>query len=238
MTPAYHPQHSGNAPKRSVGRRALLARFPFFAGLDESLLKDIETRLQRITLQRGETALIEGEASDRLLLVETGRLKLLRTSAEGKEHILRLLRPGDSFNEVSLLDNGPAPATAVAMEPAVLYALSQKQFSELLARHPAIAQATVRHLATQLRHLVSMVEDLSFKQVTGRLAKLLLAQAAGGQTAGSQVERLTQQDMASMIGTAREVVARSLRALHEQGVIRMENRRIIIIDRETLEELA
>jgi CRP/FNR family transcriptional regulator, cyclic AMP receptor protein len=232
------PSPANRSPRTVSARLALLARLPFFAELDASILADIQAWLQPLSLQRGEFALEEGEASDRLFLVASGRLKLLRTSAGGKEHILRLLHPGDTFNEVSVFDAGPAPATAVALEPARLYALSQKDLSELMTRHPAIARVAVRRLALQMRQLVSMVEDLSFKQVSGRLAKLLLTQAAAGQTQGAQVERLTQQDMASMIGTAREVVARALRSMEEQGLIRLENRRVVIINRAVLEELA
>ena len=226
-------------PRPTWTRRPLLEALPYFAGLSQQARTDVEARLVRLNLARGEVPLTEGSPSDRLFFVAKGRLKVLKTSASGREHILRLLRPGDSFNEVAVFDGGPAPATVVAMEPATLYYLRRKDVLELLARHPTIAQQVTRYLAQQLRQIVSMVEDLSFKHVTARLAKLLLAQAQpAGRGATGLRDRLTQQDMAAMIGTAREVVARSLRDLEQRGAIRVEQRRIIIVNRSILEESA
>ncbi|MCL4535493.1 MAG: Crp/Fnr family transcriptional regulator [Bacteroidetes bacterium] len=220
-------------------RRPLLEALPYFTGLSPQARSDVEARLVRLTLEKGEAALLEGEPSDRLFFVAKGRLKLLRTSEGGREHILRLLRPGDSFNEVAVFDGGPAPATVMALEPVTLYYLRRKDVLELLSRYPVVAEQVTRYLAQQLRELVSMVEDLSFKHVSARLAKLLLthAQPAAGNGAGLR-EHLTQQDMAAMIGTAREVVARSLRDLEQSGAIRIDRRRIIITNRKLLEELA
>ncbi len=198
-------------PRPPAARRSLLDVVPYFTGLSAQARADVEGRLQRMSLEKGEAALREGEANDRLFFVGRGRLKLLRTSETGREHILRLLRPGDSFNEVAVFDGGPAPATALALEPATLYILRRKDMMELLGRYPSIAEQATRYLAGQLRELVVMVEDLSFKHVSARLAKLLLAHAQSPTTSGpgGLREQLTQQDMAAMIGTAREVVARS-----------------------------
>ncbi len=226
-------------PRPPAARRSLLDVTPYFAGLSPQARADVESRLKRMNLEKGEAALREGEASDRLFFVGRGRLKLLRTSEGGREHILRLLRPGDSFNEVAVFDGGPAPATALALEPVTLYYLRRKDMVELLKRYPSIAEQATRYLAGQMRELVVKVEDLSFKHVSARLAKLLLAHAspaAGGQ--GGLRDHLTQQDMAAMIGTAREVVARSLRDLEQRGAVRIDRRRIIIVNRRLLEELA
>jgi CRP-like cAMP-binding protein len=228
---------AGRIHRPVSSRRALTGASSFFAGLEPAVLGEIEAQLRRLSLDRGEAALIEGETSDCLFFVAQGRLKLMRTSPEGKEHILRLLRPGDSFNEVAVLDGGPAPATVIALEPAVLYTLRQGDLEALMRRYPAIARLVIQHLTRQLRQLVNMVEDLSFKQVSGRLAKLLLAQSQAGQR-GAPAEHITQQDMASMIGAAREVVARSLRTLEDMGAIRVENRRVVIVNRKILEDLA
>ena len=105
----------------------------------------------------------------------------------------------------------------------------------ILRDHPQVALNVIKVLAARVRDLVSLVEDLSFRQVIGRVAKILLEYAGDG--AGSK-PRLTQQEMAAMVGTAREVVSRSLRALEEEGVIRLERHRIVIMDRESLENLA
>jgi len=109
----------------------------------------------------------------------------------------------------------------------------------LLREHPGIALNIIKVLAGKVRHFVSLVEDLSFRHVTGRVAKLLLEYATNGSEEGKGKgprPRLTQQDMAAMVGTAREVVGRSLKALEEEGAIRMDRHRIAIVNREVLEE--
>ncbi len=229
-----------SAGQWEAGLRARLRSVPYLSRLDAEALADVQARLRPVRLERGEAALLEGQASDRLYLVARGRLKLLRTSPGGREHILRLLRPGDTFNEVTVFDGGPAPATAEALEPVLLYYWRRQDVLQLMARYPALTEGVTRYLATQLRQLVAMVEDLSFKHVSARLAKLLLEQAGRGHDRGGTAlrERLTQQDMAAMIGTAREVVARTLRDMEQRGSIRIEGRRIIITNPKLLEEMA
>ncbi len=107
--------------------------------------------------------------------------------------------------------------------------------SNLLARYPALAQGVIENLAARARHLISLVEDLSLRTVSARLAKLLLTQAVGGAEAP---RRLTQQEMAAQLGTVREMVGRALRSFEEEGLIRFDRHRIIILDQEGLENKA
>jgi len=104
----------------------------------------------------------------------------------------------------------------------------------LLREYPGIAINIIKALAGRVRHFVSLVEDLSFRHVIGRIAKLLLQYAGDGASPG---QRLTQQDMAAMVGTAREVVGRSLKTLEDEGAIRMDRHRIVITDKETLKDM-
>ncbi|MBI2851210.1 MAG: Crp/Fnr family transcriptional regulator, partial [Chloroflexi bacterium] len=137
-----------------------------------------------------------------------------------------------SFNDAAVLDNGVNPASAQALGPSVLYELKKDDFKNLLQKHPQFAANTIKALAGQVRHLVSLVEDLSFRHVIGRVAKILLNHADGTGPA-----RLTQQDMAAIAGSAREVVGRSLKTLEEDGIIRLERHRIVITNKKALEEL-
>ena len=144
--------------------------------------------------------------------------------------MLRVMRPGESFNEVPLFDGGPNPATVIALELTLLYGISQEKMGHILSRHPRVVQNVLRLFAQRLRYLVSLVEDLSFRPVTARVAKLLLEQE-------EQREKHTQQEMAAQVGTVREVVGRSLKGLEALGAIKMVHGRVVIVNRRLLEEL-
>ena len=216
-----------------------LKSIPYFSGLGSGELEAIRQLVFERSADRGELILLEDEPTQTVYFVVTGVVKAFKTSAEGKEQILCILRPGDSFNDVSVFDGGPNPVSAIAMSRVRLYGISKADMETLLREHPGIALNIIKVLAGKVRHFVSLVEDLSFRHVTGRVAKLLLEYATNGSEEGkgeSPRPRLTQQDMAAMVGTAREVVGRSLKALEEEGAIRMDRHRIAIVNREVLEE--
>ena len=218
-----------------------LKSIPYFSGLGSEELEAIGRLVFERSADRNELIVLEDEPADAVYFVVSGAVKALKTSTEGKEQILCILRPGDSFNDVPVFDGGPNPASAVAMSQVTLYGISKANMEALLLEHPNIAINIIKVLAEKVRHFVSMVEDLSFRHVTGRVAKLLLEYATDHQERGGETgppPRLTQQDMAAMVGTAREVVGRSLKALEEEGAIRMDRHRIVIANREILEEIS
>jgi len=219
----------------------LLKSIPYFAGLSPTELEAIKRYVFEKSADRNELILLEEEPAEAVYFVVSGAVKAFKTSAEGKEQILCILRPGESFNDVPLFDGGPNPASAIAMSPVTLYGISKTDMETLLREHPSIAINIIKVLAERVRHFVSLVEDLSFRHVTGRVARLLLEYAKDHTGLGQEVSpkpRLTQQDMAAMVGTAREVVGRSLKALEEEGAIRMDRHRIVIVNKEILEELS
>lgn len=183
---------------------------------------------------RGDIIVYEGEPAEAIYFVVSGAVKEFKTSAEGKEQILKIVRPGDPFNDVPVFDDEPIPSSAEAMGPVVLYELRKDDLKDLLEKHPQIDTNTIRILAGRVRHLVSLVEDLSFRQVIGRVARILLENAGDGTGSG---QRLTQQEMAAMAGSAREVVSRSLKSLEDGGVIRLERHKIVITDKDTLRDM-
>jgi CRP/FNR family transcriptional regulator len=186
------------------------------------------------TAQRDEFIFQEGEPAQALYFVVSGVVKTFKTSAEGKEQTLRIIRPGESFNDVAVFDGGPNVASATAMAPGVLYGINKKDVGVIIRDYPQVAANVARVLAGRVRHFASLVEDLSFRTVLSRVAKLLLEYAENGRRA--ERPRLTQQEMAAMVGTARELVGRSLRALEEKGAIRIDRHRIVLIDKEALRE--
>ena len=211
-----------------------LKSIPYFAGLSPAELDAVRQHTLEKRAERGEIILYDGEPAQSLYFVVSGAVKVFKTSIDGKEQILNIIRPGDSFNDVPIFDDGVNPASAQAMGPVTLYELRKNEFRTLLRNNPQLAANTIRILAGQVRQLVSLVEDLSFKHVIGRVAKILL-KAGDGNDDGP---KLTQQEMAAIAGSAREVIGRSLKALEAEGMIRLNRHRIVITDREALRERA
>jgi len=204
---------------------------PYFSGLSPGEFDSVKKLIFMKTAERGEVILLEGESAEALYFVASGVVKVFKTSVEGKEQILNIVRPGESFNEVPVLDGGPNPASAQAITPVVLQGIGKSDLQVILRDYPQVTLNVIKVLANRVRHLVSLVEDLSFRRVTGRVAKILLEHAGDG--TGPR-PRLSQQEMAAMAGTAREVVGRSLKSLEEAGTIRLDRHRIVITDREAL----
>jgi CRP-like cAMP-binding protein len=208
---------------------------PYFSGLSQSELDSIRKFFSEKKAGRGEILLFEGEPAEMLYFVTAGVVKVFKTSADGKEQILQIIRPGESFNDVPVFRGGVNLASAEAMGAVVLNVIKKSDLEIILREHPAVALNVIQVLSQRVQHLVSLVEDLSFRRVTGRVAKILLEHAGDGT---NEKPRLTQQEMAAMIGTAREMVGRSLRTLEEEGTIKMKHHRIIITDQETLRKMA
>jgi len=217
-----------------VAQTEFLKETEYFSGLNASDLDAISRLVFEKRVERGEIFLLEGESDAVLYFINLGVVKVFKTSAEGKEQILDIARPGDSINDVAVFDGGPNLVAAQAMSPVVLYGLSKGNLESILRHNPQVAANAITVLAKRVRYLVSLVEDLSFKHVIGRIAKILLQYAGPGKETG---QRLTQQDMASMAGTVREVVGRSLKTLEEEGAIKMDHHRIVITDKEALERI-
>jgi CRP-like cAMP-binding protein len=211
-----------------------LKTISYFQGLSPDDLDSIKSLILEKKAERGETIIYEGDEAEALYFVVSGAVKAFKTSAEGKEQILSIIRPGESFNDVAVFDNNPNPASVQAMGEVTLYEIMKGELKVLLQNHPQIAINTIKVLAGQVRSLVSLVEDLSFRQVIGRVAKILLEHASGDAGSGP---RLTQQEMAAMAGSAREVVGRSLKALEEEGLIRLSRQRVAIANKEALREM-
>jgi CRP/FNR family transcriptional regulator len=227
-------QRAGTRQKpRAVSARELRALgSTFFDDLSPEDLAELGAAMFQRQYPAGQIVLLEGAASSVLYVVQAGRLKLYKTSPRGREQVLRLLRPGDMFNEVAVFDEGPNPASAQTIEDCTLYLLRRRDLMRFVAERPAIAVAITRTFARRLREALALVEDLAFRDVTSRLAKILLEDQDGGPP------RLTQELLAAMAGSRREVVGRALKALSQDNAIRLERGRIHVTDRTALEHLA
>jgi len=211
-----------------------LQSIPYFDGIGTEDLDAIKDSFFEKAVQRGELILAEEEISDVLYFIASGAVKTFKTSADGKEQILEIARPGQSINDVPVFDGRPNLVSAQAMGPVVLYGVDKGDLDRILRRYPQVSQNINKVLAEQVRRLTTLVEDLSFKPVIGRVAKILLENS---EESSDTRPKLTQQEMAAMAGTAREVVGRSLKTLEEEGVIRLERHRLIISDKEALKDM-
>jgi CRP/FNR family transcriptional regulator, cyclic AMP receptor protein len=204
---------AGNITMCAADDLRFLGAVPYFRGLASDELARIAGRCHQRTLDTGEIIIMEGQPADGLYVVRSGKVRVFKTSSRGKEQVLIVLGPGETFNDVPVFDGGPNPAcaqaashgTSVCMVPTAVV-------MGLLGTNPRVTTNIVHVLAGRLRHLTAVVEDLSFRHITERVAKLLLAESAA---AGGPIS-LTQERMATRVGTAREVVSRALRTL-EQG---------------------
>ena len=215
----------------------LLTHVTYLRDQHEEVLQALAAAATRCVLPAGHIVFLQGEPVAGLFLIETGEVKVSRVSKEGREHILRIVHAGDTFNDVAALDGGPNPATCTVRVDAVIWRIAREDLMRVAIRHPKLAWALIESVARRARYLVGVVEDLGMRSVRGRLANLLLLEAQS--SASDAVPRLlTQEEMASRIGTVREVVGRALRGLATDGIIAFDRHRIVILDAERLAEEA
>jgi CRP/FNR family transcriptional regulator, cyclic AMP receptor protein len=221
-----------------------LAAVPLFAGLDAAGLADLARGMRVRRFRRGETVFHVGDPGDALFIVMAGSIKITLPADTGDEAILATLRSGDFFGELALLDGAPRSATAVAIEPTETYVLSRDGFRELIASQAQMREALLATLAAEVRRLTNHVEELHFLDITGRLASRLVRLAAeGGSTrlpdgAIRLAGPLTQGDLAAMIGCTRQSVNKLLGMFSDDGFIRLERDRIVVLNLDGLKRAA
>ena len=212
-----------------------LRSLPYFGTLSTEEIERVRNEVSELSVDKGEILFLEGESCRGLYVVKQGRIRIFKSSQEGREQVLMVAGSGDSFNDVPVFDGGPNPASGSALEPSTVYIVPKETVLSLLANCPP-ARAIIKVLAARLRHLTMVVENLSFRNVISRLAKMLLelAVAEGGPL---PILRLTQDEMAAMVGSVRDVVGRVLRALEKAGAIRLDGQQVRVVDQRKLKEM-
>jgi CRP/FNR family transcriptional regulator, cyclic AMP receptor protein len=198
-----------------------------FAGLDEGALRKLAPGGSVRGYARNVVVLSEGDATDSLYVVLSGRVKAFVSDPSGKEVILNTIGAGDFFGEL-VLDGGARSASVMTLEPSRFFIIPQRDVEALLEGNPEFARDLMRKLIGKVRSLSARVLDLSLKDVYGRFAKFLEESAVdeGGRRLVS--ERLTQSDIAARIGGSREMVSRILGDLTAGGYVTVEARRIVL----------
>lgn len=231
MTHAAHA-HADHAPDA-------LAQLPYFAGLEEAERTAIRPLVRHRQVGAGETILVEGTECEGLYFVVAGQVRLLRTAEDGRQHVVRVLGPGASFNDVAVFDGGPNADGAVAVGPTTLGFISKAAMAALVDRHPQVAKAALKLLSARQRAMGMVVEDLALRDVTARVARLLLGCIGRHDHIIEKAEfacvNITHQEIATMVGSVREVVQRALKELERDGAIVLGRGTVDIRDQDRLE---
>lgn len=220
----------------------VLRQAPLFSGLDDEAAASLGSSMTSTQIRRGEVLFHEGDSGDRLYVVTEGKIKLGRTSADGRENLLAILGPGQMFGELSLFDPGPRSAAATAVTDCELESLGHADLNQWLNQHPNVARALLHQLAARLRRSNEVVADLVFSDVPGRVAKALMDLSSRfGRTADDGIHvhhDLTQEELAQLVGASRETVNKALADFAMRGWLRLEPRSVVILDADRLSKRA
>jgi CRP/FNR family cyclic AMP-dependent transcriptional regulator len=257
-TPSFpRPQHADSPttaallPGRSVAfperaRRqpspellASLAQASLFASLREANLQELAALCQLRSFKPGQILFHEGDPGHALYLIRSGQVKIVRIAPDGQEILLRVAGPGECLGEMALLDDEPRSATLVALGPVEAVLLYREAFLELVEQQPGVALAVMAELTRKVRQMSEQVQDLMRLDVAGRIAKTLLGLAEEhGQVTPEGIRigfSLSREEMAQMVGVARETVSRELMRWQERGVLTVERSGITLHQPEALE---
>lgn len=181
----------------------------------------------------------KGEQGDTLYAVVSGRLKVLATGASGREYVFNVMQPGDTIGEIALMDTGTRSASVEALEPCELLALHRRDLLPFLEKNPKAAIEMASVLARLVRRLSEQAADTSFLPLSTRMAKKLhaLASSDEGPTDAATEVRLSQQELADMLGATRESVNKWLRTWEGEGIIELSRSRVRVLDRDALEAI-
>ncbi|HVM72625.1 MAG TPA: Crp/Fnr family transcriptional regulator [Anaerolineales bacterium] len=220
----------GLAPKSVIASTAC------FSGLTDDALIAIAAITTLHHFEQGEIVFLEGDPCNGLYIVQDGWLKSLLVSPGGREQIIRLVGPGETFNEHGVfLKEGLNLVTVQTVEDSHVWLVDRNSLLALMEKYPVLCRTILQNMAARIVHLMRLVEDLSLRTVESRLARLLLEQSAGE---SDRRRWATQAEMAARLGTVVDVVNRALHKLEDQGLIRIVRHKIEIMDRVQLEQAA
>lgn len=203
----------------------MLASTPLFAAIPPALLDELAAKAKPIRVDAREILFSKGDPGDRLYLVAKGLIRIGVLSVEGREVTYGMIKPGELFGEIAVLDGGLRSADATAMEATELLALERKDVNGFLQRHPIQALHLITVLCDRVRRADDLLEDVVFLSLPSRLAKHLLmlkSTLGGGEPAkGPATIRLSQQEVADHLGISRESVNKVLSKWEQAGIVNL-----------------
>jgi CRP-like cAMP-binding protein len=216
----------------------VLRQTALFEGLDDAYLDELVVRGRRKRLEAGQTVFFEGERADGLYVVLRGRVKVFKLSPKGREQTLKIMGPGEPVGEVAVLLGQPYPASAEAIDAGEAFYIPRQAFLDLVGREPEVAMRLLAALSARLRSFASLIEDLSLRDVSERLAAyLLLLASAGGPEQIVDLE-VSKAQLSAAVGTVPETLSRAFGQLARAGAVETRGRRVHIKDRALLERVA
>ena len=223
-------------------RIAALQCTTLFGGLAIEELTEIARRAIELRLQKGELLFLSGEPAPGLYVVVDGKIRSFQQNEDGREQVVYVDGAGSVLGDVPVFDDGPFPASAISEADTYVLLIEKRDVRDLCAKYPALALAALKLMATKVRRYAILVEALSLHEVGQRLALFLLAEA---QSAGIAPDlskpfrlRLSNQEVASRIGSVRDVVSRALTRLKHDGLISLDNRQVTILNSQALRHYA
>jgi CRP/FNR family transcriptional regulator len=204
-------------------------------------LRTLAARAARQRFSTGELLFSEGEPCHGLHIIASGKVRIFKSSANGREQVLAVNLPGEAVAELPVFDGGLYPASGIALEETQIVFISQRDFRDYCLEHPQVALKMLSVVGARLRRLVDIIEELSFTTIRQRLVATLLklAQTEGAATARGTEFQLpsTHQELANQLGTVRELISRNLMRLQAEGLVEVDGRRIIVKDMKGLSAL-
>src|SRR5579871_2444905 len=224
-----------------INLAGVLERAPLLSSLSTAELQMLAARTVRRNFSTGQLLFSEGEPCNGLHIIARGKVRIFKTSISGREQVLALNGPGESVAELPVFDGGPFPASAIAVEDTEIAFISRRDFHAYCLEHPEVSLKVLSVVGARLRRLVGIIEELSFTTIRERLISVLvkLAQSEGRKTA-SGIEFLlpaTHQELASQLGTVRELISRNLMRLQAEGLVEVDARHIVVKDLKALNAL-
>ncbi len=219
---------------------AVLKRVPIFSSLSEQEFAFLTSHVLQRKVSSGEIIFGEGDPCSGLYVVQSGNVRIFKSSTGGREQVLSIEGPSSSIAELPVFDGGNYPASAQAVSDSTLLFFSRKDFQALCLLHPEVALKVLRVVGGRLRRLVGIIEELSFTTVRHRLIALLvrLSKAEGARNGDAITLTLpaNNSELAAQIGTVRELVSRNLSRLQAEGLIQVDNRTVQIPSLKRLQE--
>ncbi len=216
-----------------------LSESVLFSGLDAAHMRLVEQAAQQVSVDKGAFLFFQDDPADRFYVILSGKVKIFKSSPDGKEQILLMAGPGDSFGEAALFATKTYPAAAEVVESGDLVYFTLRRFMSLVHENPTIAVNMIARLSMLLHHLTRLVQRLSLEDVVTRLAEYILDLLPDDQAAGQSIV-LDEKKMvlASILGTIPETLSRAFAGLVKTGAISIDGQTIIMHDRRRLAEIA
>lgn len=216
----------------------IISEIPLFRGLPPEQIQKLSTIAVEKKIVKGQVLFSEGSPANGFYVVVSGKVKIFKVSFEGKEQILHIFDKGEFFGEVPMFAGTRYPAHAEAIEAGRVLLFPREAFVDLIKVEPSLAMNMLAFLSQRLRYFAGLIEDLSLKEVPGRLAAYLLYLSSRYNGADSFILDITKAQLASILGTIPETLSRILTRMNQQDLIRVTGRHIHMLNREALQNLA